>query len=63
MKFIHVYIRVCCTYMCTYMRTYMCTYIGLVRKSQRMKLCAKSIHELEDNAKINFKECRCESHD
>jgi hypothetical protein len=48
MKCIHVYIH---------------AYIGLVRKSQRMKLCAKSIHELEDNAKINFKESRRESCD
>jgi hypothetical protein len=39
------------------------TYKGLVRKSQRMKLYVKSVHELEDNAKINFKERRCESHD
>jgi hypothetical protein len=26
-----------------------------------MKLFAKSIHELEDNAKINFKDSRCEN--
>ena len=45
------------------MHTYLHTYIGLVRKSQRMKLCVNSVHELEDNAKINFKESRCESHD
>jgi len=39
------------------------TYTGLVRKFQGMKLYVKSVHELEDSAKINFKERRCESHD
>ena len=43
------------------MHTCVRMYIGLVRKSQRMKLCVKSRHELKDNAKINFKERRCES--
>jgi hypothetical protein len=50
-------------YKVQYVCTYIHTYTALVRKSQRMKLYVKSVHELEDNAKMNFKEGRCESRD